>query len=750
MSTEIVTPSIDCPSAYCRDLGSAKISPDTPVSAGDFVTWTLTYTAGQYGIDDGASLLIAVRQMCDWGEPQLDEPTAPNYVTARTTANANLQLAWNRRAYRRPWRQALTVRVQDGHVGPGDTIAVTLGDRSAGSPGLRVQTFVEADFSIRVLLDTTGSHQFDVVGDLIVPVESGPAVGLALISPSAAVVGRSTWMHLRAHDAWGNVATGYDGVVEFSSGSDAPGTAVLPERFRFSPEDRGFRRFEHVSYPRDGIWRVSAADVANGLSAVANPCRVVNVGEPFKPLYWGDLHGQSGETVGSGDAADYWSFLHYASGADYGAHCGNDFQITPEFYRRLRELVRNHHEPERFVSFLSYEWSGNHLAGGDHNVYFLHDDEERSQIHRSGHWLLDEEPDDGDERHPLPVLQDTFRGRHDVLILPHVGGRRANLDMLDDIGQSPVIEISSIHGRFFWFAQEALERGLKVGFIAGSDDHCGRPGVAPPSSHDLVVPGGLSAIYADELTRLSLWNGLKQRHCYGSSGERIIVDFEADGYPMGSEFETATPPVFRGAIHATAPIASVALRRGLDVVWMHDALATGTPRLAADPAYVRLRLAWSGANSKNRAKVARWDGELGLSEGRIRSVAPYNLSHPEEKIDSVSDRYVSWVSHTSGEEDGLWLDLEVTQQSKLTFLSSVLKTSIALSEIGDRPLIIPAGGTGLQLEARWVPDSPGPLDFEWSWIDEHVTPGEHAYWLWIMQVDGACAWSSPIFINLKD
>jgi hypothetical protein len=594
------------------------------------------------------------------------------------------------------------------------------------------------------MVDPSGSHQFNHVADLEVPIVAGPAVGLALVGPSAARVGEASWLHLRAHDRWGNVADSYAGTVAFSIDGDAG----LPAPYRFSVAERGFHRFEGVVFQEPGVRRISVRDEGNGFAATANPCRVTAEGEAPRRLYWGDLHGQSGETVGSGDAAAYWDFLHYASGAEYGAHCGNDFQITTAFYRRLRELVQGHHEPGRFVSFLSYEWSANVPAGGDHNVYFLHDDPERSQIHRSGQWLLDEPIDDGEDRHPLPALREEFRGRDDVLILPHIGGRRANLAMLDDIGQSPVIEISSIHGRFFWFAREALQLGLKVGFIAGSDDHCGRPGVAPPSTHDLVVPGGLSAIYAPELTREALWEALKTRRCYGSSGARIIVDIEGDGHPMGSEYRAETPR-FRGVVHGTAPVSTIELRRGLEVVWTLDHLTAPPPDWTRSPVRGQLRLAWSGANSKNRPKVSHWDGGLTLEGGRILGAEPYNLRHPEEGLTHVDERRVNWVSHTSGEEDGAWLDLELSPDARLHFETPVLTCEVALEDVGGEPLIVPAGGVDLQLELRWVREEPGPMDMEWEWTDKDAPAGEHAYWLWVTQRDGECAWSSPMWVTVE-
>ena len=87
-----------------------------------------------------------------------------------------------------------------------------------------------------------------------------------------------------------------------------------------------------------------------------------------------------------------------------------------------------------------------------------------------------------------------------------------------------LIEVYSEWGEFEWFLREALEKGYQVGFTAGSDDHKGRPGAAPPGSGSFGVYGGLTCIYASELTREGLWEALKARRCYGTTGQRILLD----------------------------------------------------------------------------------------------------------------------------------------------------------------------------------------------------------------------------------
>ena len=78
---------------------------------------------------------------------------APNYVTATASNGARLELSYNPRLNMRPWGKTFTVAVGRGFLSPGDIITVRLGDRSGGSPGIRLQTFCEDRFEIRVLAD---------------------------------------------------------------------------------------------------------------------------------------------------------------------------------------------------------------------------------------------------------------------------------------------------------------------------------------------------------------------------------------------------------------------------------------------------------------------------------------------------------------------------------------------------------------------------------------------------------------------
>lgn len=493
--------------------GRATIWPQDLVYAGMYGSWTLTYFAGRHGLDDGGRIMVARRLASDWGVPQFEQPEAPDYTTVSTTGNASL----------RPWRPGLVIQVMDGYLKPDDQVIITLGDKGWGSPGSRAQTFLEESFEFRVLVDPYGTGEFLTVPDPPqLRIVGGPVHHLRAATPSQVVLGEAFDLTIRAEDEWGSPSYGYQGIVEVSI---EPGNQKWGSR-RIEAQEHGVHQVRGLRLPQAGLYRVKIGDPGRGLECFSNPMQSIATG-PETRLYWGDIHGQSEATLGTGTVEEYFRYGRDVAALDFLSHCGNDFQITENHWRETQGVVRRYHKPHKFVTFLGYEWSGNTCGGGDHNVYFLG---EEGSLHRSGHWQLVDRSDEESDRFPVERLYETFLGREDVLVIPHVGGRRADLARID-LRLSPLIEICSVHGIFEWFIREALERGLTVSFIGGSDDHTGRPGWAPPTAgrEHFGGRGGLLAVYSRSLTREGVWEALKSRWCYATSGERSILDFSVEG-----------------------------------------------------------------------------------------------------------------------------------------------------------------------------------------------------------------------------
>lgn len=717
--------------AECRRLyGWAEMDPSGPVVAGSTGTWRITYHAGLYGVDDGGVIKVVWRFVSDWGAPQFRDPAALDYATVTTTGPASLRPAFEMRRYVRPWNRCVTVDVFDESLSEGDAVTLTLGDTSGGSPGSRAQTFCQEAFEFRVAVDWCGTGVFMEVPSPRFPVVNGPAHRLVVAGPSEAEVGEEAWVGVKAEDVWGNVCAEYDGEVRLESG----GLTGLPEGYRFRPEDRGVRRFEGVKASRPGVYRVRAEDRANEMAAEGNPLRCVERRGAYRP-FWGDLHGQSEETIGTNPVSSYFRFARDAALLDFAGHQGNDFQITREAWEEIKRQIGAYHQPGRFVTFVGYEWSGNTPLGGDHNVYYL----DEGPLHRSSHVLVPDLSDADMDCTTVTDLYAALKGREATLV-PHVGGRYSNFDWHDpDLER--VIEVCSSWGEFEWFLMEALERGYKVGFVAGSDDHKGRPGAAHPGSGAFGVYGGLACVYARGLTREALWEALRARRCYGTTGQRILLEVTADGRPMGAEFTATGPPEVSVRAWGTAPVERVDLFRGLNPVYQFPEVV--------ERAETQVRVAWSGQRIRARNRLAAWDGSLEIDRGRILKAEGYAFDAPSEGIREVTEGRVAWKSVTTGDADGVVLTLDAPPEATLDFRTGIVSRRVSLREIAEGPVTVGAGGIDLKVVFERLPIGAG-REVAFTFREPELPGGCHPYWVRVTQTDGAKAWSSPIYVVMSD
>lgn len=707
-------------------FGSAVLTPAGAIQAGSYGTWQITCTVGRYGLDNGGRLKIALRNPGDWGPPQTENPAGDNYVSA-TASNpaARLTVRYDPKGHYRPWFKCVVITVHEAPLAEGDRITVTFGDRSGGGRGLRAQSFVESGCQFRVLVECFETHTFALVpGDTTVPVISGPPHRLVVLGPGQVRAGAPFAFTVKAEDRFGNPAAGYRGTIT---------CPLLAEPYTFTAADRGMHRFEGVWVTAPGWHRITAGDGA--LAATGNPLEVLAAPGAHR-LFWGDIHGQTSGTIGVGSVDEYFRYARDAAALDYTGHNGNDFQITGGHYAEINALAARYHEPGRFVTFPGFEWSGNTPAGGDHNVFWLH---ENMPIHRSSHWAVPDKTDVDADRYPITELYRELKGKP-ALVVPHVGGRMCNLAYHEPTLE-PVIEICSVHGRFEWLLHEALERGYTVGVVGNSDDHTGRPGATYGTSASLAVRGGLTGCYARELTREAIWAAYFARRTYATTGERISLWVEVDGHPMGALFRGSGPATLAAVIHGTAPVQRVEVMRNLDLVYSHPL----TP-----PAYHpdRVRFTWTGARIRSRGRHCPWDGGVSLATGRITGVEDGLFPNPRYGVTQQGDNQVTWRSLTVGDIHGLTLVLDAPGKAPLTFKAGPADFAFTKDELVQRGAIqVDCGGVGQQVRVEQVPLAPRPERVAFTWTDSESPSGRSAYWLRITQVDGEMAWTSPVYVE---
>ena len=447
-----------------KQMGWATLTPAGPFVAGSYAELTLTYTAGTFGIDDTGMVKISWRTTSDMSKPQFDKPSAANFTTVEASNGAKLEV-WFDRLNIRPYANTLLIRVGRGYLRAGDTLTVRFGDRRQGSPGFRLQTNVEANVELKTSIDAFATYEFcelpvQPAFDLV----PGPAVNWKAILPSLAVVGEPFRLAIVAEDMWGNPTANANHSLKLVASRPVPG---LPAHVEFKNGD-GPRVIENLVAEAEGDIDLRIMTKDEEL-ARANPLRVVK-GAALR-RYWGDLHGQSGETIGMGTAESYFRYARDAAFIDIVGHQGNDFQITDTFWKELNRLTSEFDVPGQFVCLPGYEWSGNTGMGGDRNIFYRR---EGRPIRRSSHILVEGQT----STEAIYTADELFRAleSEDAVVIAHVGGRYADLKYAHDGLLERAVEVHSTWGTFEWILHDAFEKGYRVGVVCHSDDHKGRPG----------------------------------------------------------------------------------------------------------------------------------------------------------------------------------------------------------------------------------------------------------------------------------
>ena len=100
--------------------------------------------------------------------------------------------------------------------------------------------------------------------------------------------------------------------------------------------------------------------------------------------------------------------------------------------------------------------------------------------------------------------------------------------------------------------QDVLRLGRHVGVMGASDTH-----------HLSPREGGLTAVLAERLDRASIFEAIRNRRNYATTGARIVLEFTADGAPMGSILPAKGPVTLAVRVEGTAPIDRVEIVRNL-------------------------------------------------------------------------------------------------------------------------------------------------------------------------------------------
>jgi len=489
-------------------------------------------------------------------------------------------------------------------------------------------------------------------------------------------------------------------------------------------------------------------------------------------IYWGDIHNHN--AIGYAKGSLGRSFEIAREHLDFFAHTGHSqwpdmpimprdahmhwvkgFEVMKRAWPTVKRMTREWNRPGEFACFLGYEFHSS--AWGDYHIVF---------------------PDDAGELRYFATLDGlkAYAREAGALLVPHHPAYprlwRGQLWEHVDTQLSPIAEIHSEHGGAerdrglhdyirhsmggratdsTW--QWALDRGMKLGCVASTDDHLGFPG---------AWGEGIAAVLAEELTREAVFEALKARRCYAVTGDRIEIDFTLNGEPMGGELPATDVREIAVSVAGWDEIAMVELIRNGEPI----ARAFGRQKPSLEPwpgrARCRVRYGWGPWATLEMPRTCDWRMSLTLDGATIGRVVPAWQSGPyeEHRRDRVlerSDTSCRWQSYTS--RAGCFA--EDPTKAMLFEIDGPASAVLRLETAEPAPRVIertlgelaresvteftgPFTSENLQIE-RLVPPASYQASLEIE--DEGSGEGTDYYYVRVTQANGQMAWSSPVWVG---
>ncbi len=527
-----------------------------PLTAGQPLPFQVIWTSDQAIQAGGRLRLIYDYRGANRAESagQISDPEAMNYISCVSTSGIEPQLrAYSvSHSYKPPWLDEPECYVWldilgpevsvDCHVveaafpGPGlpsgETLTFRLGDAEQGY--LLSRRSYEA-YPVWAILDPIGDGSWQAAGRAVTRIRPAAPSRFVITLPSFTCAGEATPLHIQAFDPAFNPVDGDALLRQISISNLDP------------CQHTGCVRFTEPGKKRLDV------DRALPLVVECNPTLVLE-SPPENRIFWGDIHGHANLCDGGvRSVEEYFAWGHDVMALDFCALTTHDFGLAlsdpRDRWEKLQATVNRLNVPGLFVTFVTWEASHIGLPSGQpvghKNLVFKGD--RAPFFNGSNYGTHRVRVDYGSYAELIDRLQDL-----ECLVIPHhplnpvlPGGLGTNWNEFWP-ERERLVEIYSLWGTSEGMdtpnrtadaiegtsVLTALMRGYRLGFVAGSDTHDGRP-ANPQEQWGPATSAGLTAVFAPRLTREAVYEALWRRSCYGTTGARIILITRVGGLPMG-------------------------------------------------------------------------------------------------------------------------------------------------------------------------------------------------------------------------
>lgn len=454
-----------------------------------------------------------------------------------------------------PWhndvnQRIITVQILQADLLVGDTILVKIGGNSNVN-GSKMHYSCSKGF-IEVAVNNGNGEWVEQMNQPKFEVFNQKAKTINIIIPSIIKEGESTKVKLSAMDQFSNWAIDFVGTINLQS---SDGLAEFPSSVQFTEADRGYKEIMVVF---NSIGNQSIKGIIPSMSnmVVVSNQGIVNK-EITSNVLWGDFHCHSAFSRDGMGACAYEfakraTCLDFFSATDHADHPSDKIGIDDEEWQELIDCSLFYEEPNEFIPFLGYEISDKAPTG--HNNFIFN--YKNSDVGKIPVWNNDNDFEYADRYLAADSIDPSLK----LLIIPHHTGKvfydqTSEGSVVNNFGgeymndkYKRLIELYSGHGssEFYnptgalsyentgdggspasssrgpHYAQDAWALKEKLGVIASTDNHSSQPGLV-----------ALVAAITEDKSRNGIFDAIYNRKCYGTTGERIVLDFSINSFSMG-------------------------------------------------------------------------------------------------------------------------------------------------------------------------------------------------------------------------
>jgi len=467
----------------------------------------------------------------------------------------------------------------------GDNFTVLMGSPLKDPEnGNSCQNNVQRRRSFNLFVDPKGKTDFREHEVFNIDVRGNKLTHIRVLTPSLVARNKRFDIIVRFEDEFGNLT------------SNAPeGTLIelsyenLRENLNwklFVPET-GFINLPNIYFNEPNVYKIQLKNLKTGEKFFSAPIKCLPESE--LSIYWGLLHGESDKFDATENIEgclrhfrDEKALQFYASSPFENAE-----ETSAEAWKSISQHLAEFNEDNRFSTLLGFQFLGEGKDEGLRQILYA----------KEGKPLLRKKDA---KTNSLKKLYKSVTPKELMAIPSFSMGKGFETDFsCFEPDFERVVEIYNAWGSSECTAKEgnlrpirsldrsgisesedgsivaALKRNCRFGFVAGGLDDRGVYSDLYESQQVQYSPG-LTAILAGEQTRDALFEALKNRCCYATTGARMIVGFTVAGARMGSELSTKTKPGLvlnrhiSGYAAGTAPFKEIAiLRNGTPLKTFH-------------------------------------------------------------------------------------------------------------------------------------------------------------------------------------